>query len=523
MMKYATAQSLVSATPLISFAIVFGSPYALSSIAGGIASVAASSQLGNSMVDGSVSMKQQSYNNATKNQQQLAASTSMGSVINDGHVVQTTSQDGKYTAVSEQQDNLATNHVSTDADSASISQSLSGAKSKLAALTDREGKVTTLVDSQGKDWAQSFVNGTVTSENVSQTVIDTYKNGFTTGSSTEKGDTIVDSKSNGTNAHAGLDTPSAITAVTGVKGGASVTAANNHEVRTDMSAKETQAFNDAYEVMKSAAKTGSFTANNSADQKLGESYGANLSEQEQIATDKVKTAQDVKTYTEQASYVATNSGSINKNLNDAYFKEVMARHPEISSKSAAINWGNTHKQEAAEIGKAVTLSNNIFNTPEYKAHVAKMNKSTPSVDNTTIATPDSLKMKYQDSPATVESKAVVKDTTGAIKPIKEVVGDAAKSSNLVYTKGTGEILKSNLSPEEKAKVVDLDKERDKGEGSKAQTTMKDINGKKDKLDGIVGESTVARVVIKGKDDVIKANNAVNEYFGLKQKKENKDD
>ncbi|HAL94578.1 MAG TPA: conjugal transfer protein TraG, partial [Chitinophagaceae bacterium] len=34
MMKYATVQSLISATPLISFAIVFGSPYALSSIAG---------------------------------------------------------------------------------------------------------------------------------------------------------------------------------------------------------------------------------------------------------------------------------------------------------------------------------------------------------------------------------------------------------------------------------------------------------------------------------------------------------
>lgn len=68
MMKYATVQSLISATPLISFAIVFGSPYALSSIAGGLANTNSAMPIGGAMADGNLQMKQTSYDNTTKGQ-----------------------------------------------------------------------------------------------------------------------------------------------------------------------------------------------------------------------------------------------------------------------------------------------------------------------------------------------------------------------------------------------------------------------------------------------------------------------
>jgi len=495
-MQYATAQSLVSTVPLISFAIVFGSPYALSSIAGGIASVAASSQLGSSMVDGSVAMKQTSYNNATKNQQQLAPTLSMGAIVDDGMVRQTTSQDGEYTSVAEQQDQLATNHVSTDGDSASISQSLSGAKSQLASLTEREGKVTTLAKSQGMDWLKSIANGTVTANNMATTEVDTLKTMFGTSESTSSGTTSSNNKSTGTSAHAGVSTPSAITAVTGVSGGASVTAANTEDFRKELSEQDRQSYDTILDHANTAAKTGSFTTNNSTDQKLGESYGANLQEQEQIATDKAKTQQDVKTYTQQNSYVESNSGTITKNLNDAYFKETMARHPELSNKQQVLRWEKTHQEEAAAIGRDVSFSHNSFDTPEYKAYVARMDKNTPSVENTQIATPGSLKTEYKNSATNIENKAVVTDATGATKPIKEVVSNAAKSSNLGYNKDTREMLKNNLNSEEKIAMEKLQKERLGVKGTGAFETKEGLKEKEAKLQGITGDSAVARVLDK---------------------------
>jgi len=308
-----------------------------------------------------------------------------------------------------------------------------------------------------------------------------------------------------------------------VRGGASVTAANIEDFRKELSEQDRQSLDTIVDHANTAAKTGSFTTNNSTDQKLGESYGANLQEQEQIATDKAKTQQDVKTYTQQNSYVESNSGTITKNLNDAYFKETMARHPELSNKQQVLRWEKTHQEEAAAIGRDVSFSHNSFDTPEYKAYVAQMNKNTPSVEKTTIATPDSLKMEYKNSATDLENKAVVTDATGATKPIKEVVSNAAKSSNLGYNKDTREVLENNLSAKEKIAMDKLAKERNKVDGSKAKDTKEGLNKKISAHEGIAGDSAVARLVIKGRHDIIKADNTVSEYIGIKRKKEDKDD
>ena len=68
-----------------------------------------------------------------------------------------------------------------------------------------------------------------------------------------------------------------------------------------MSKEEMQNYNIVMENMKNAAKTGNFTTNNVADQKLGESFGANLMEQEQIGKEISATEQKNKTYSTQVS------------------------------------------------------------------------------------------------------------------------------------------------------------------------------------------------------------------------------
>ena len=88
------------------------------------------------------------------------------------------------------------------------------------------------------DWLKSIANGTVTADNMSTTEVDSLKTMFGTSESTSSGTTSSNNKSTGTSAHAGVSTPSAITAVTGVSGGASVTAANTEDFRKELSEQD---------------------------------------------------------------------------------------------------------------------------------------------------------------------------------------------------------------------------------------------------------------------------------------------
>jgi conjugal transfer mating pair stabilization protein TraG len=135
MMKYAAAQSLITATPLISFAIVFASPYALSSIAGGIASVGAANSIGSNMADGNLSMGQVSYNNTTKGQQNLAPTLSMGGGVIDDGAMRVQSDGTGRQIITEYGDNLLHNVNGAESISASSSMSLNNSKTNMAALS----------------------------------------------------------------------------------------------------------------------------------------------------------------------------------------------------------------------------------------------------------------------------------------------------------------------------------------------------------------------------------------------------
>ena len=146
----------------------------------------------------------------------------------------------------------------------------------------------------------------------------------------------------------------------------------------------------------------------------------------------------------------------------------MARHPELGSKHEALNWSKSHREESNAIAQDVIKQNNPFETPEYKSWVANIEQNTPSVQNMKIATPDSLESKYQENAQRVEDKGVVKDATGATKPIKDVVNNAANNSNLQYNKPIKEVLTGGLSPTLQEANQDLAKERNKVEKSTAK-------------------------------------------------------
>jgi conjugal transfer mating pair stabilization protein TraG len=470
MMKHAASQSLITATPLISFAIVFGSPYALSSIAGSIAGVGAANSIGSNMADGNLSMAQVANNNTTKGQHNERATLTFGSAIEDGAMRIQSDHAGRQ-VITEYGDNLVHNINGAESVTASSSMSLNNAKTDMAALTQREGQTATAINAKSTDLAKSFASGDTTINGLSKSSQETLKNSFGVTQSDKSGTSIVDSKSTGTNANVTVGVPSALTAVTGVGGSVSTNASNNLELRKDMSRDEVVAYNKAIEEVQSATKDDRINSTNSEDTRLAQSLRADLTTQDQIATDKAKTQQEIDTYSNQVSYAQTNAGTINKNLNEPFLQEVMARHSEISSKQQALDWSRSHREESDAIARDVIKQNNPFESPEYKSWVENIEQDTPLLQNLKISTPDSLESKYQENAQRVEEQAVVKDTTGATKPIREVVGNAANKSNLQYDKDIKEVLTGGLSPTLQEANQKLDNERNKAKKS----TAKEIN------------------------------------------------
>ena len=489
MMKYATVQSLISATPLISFAIVFGSPYALSSIAGGLANTNTAMPIGGAMADGNLQMKQTSYDNTTKGQHNVSPTLLMGSSVVDGANSVKMGQDGGNVILTEQGTQLINNHTGTEGQTATVGDSYNRAQSDLASLTDRHSKISNLTEAQSIDFVKSLVNGTVQSDNISDADIASMKQVIGDGKTLTQGTDVTKGKSTGTQSNV---TAGASFWGSGVSTGTN--AANIEDIRKNMSEQDRQTFDNFMEKSKTIAKNQNFTTNNSQDQKLGESLGSNLTKQESIGKEIAKTTQDVETYGNQLSYLQHNSGAINSNLNDAFLNEVMARHPELTSKAHAQRWVTNHPEEAKAIGQDVVRVNDPLKTPEYQAYVSRIQKNAPSVQNMEIPTEDSLKSKYEQNAQNIREQAVVKDVTGEEKPLKEVVSNAVNNPNLKYNKPVEETLKNNLNSEQLKIVQNLENERVRGDGSKAKDVNDELNIKKEAFDSLTGKYTGLRVL-----------------------------
>jgi hypothetical protein len=475
-------------------------------------------------------MKQSSYDNITRGQHNHNAALQMGGgIINDGAMSVQTSQDGQSNVITEYGHNLLNNHVQSENWGESANQSLSDAQSIHASTAERRAETATLTDTQSTDFATKIANGTTTSAGVSTNSQATLKEAFSLNESTVDSTSTGETHTTGTHANAGVDVPGAVSALTGVKGGVGASAANTEEIRQGMSEDKRQAFDTAMEEVKTAAKTGNFATNNSEDRTLGTSLGTNLTKLEQISKEEAIQKQDVATYSNQVAYAQSNSGTINRNLNEPFIQEVMSRHPELTSADAAIRWSKTHQTEAAAIGKDVVAANDPFKTEHYKSYVENMNKNTPSVQNMNIPAADSLDKKHQEKVDNIKEQAVVTDATGGKKPIETVVNNALNDSDSRYNGTNKENLKNTLNPDQVVAMNKLENERNKGDGSDSIKIAKKIERAGTDFDSLSGQSATLRLgakIAKDSENVIKASvdpkngilGLVNDKFSDKQGK-----
>jgi conjugal transfer mating pair stabilization protein TraG len=514
LMKYATSQQLITLVPAMSYAIVHASGYALSGIASGLASVGAGMGIGSSISDGNLSMGQISNNNITKGQHNLAPSLRLGSAIDDGMMNVRTDHDGRSSVVTEYADNLVNNVSASEFLQTSTQENLSNATSKLASLTERHGELVTLTDQQGFDFVKAIASGEIKTDALSQAQVDSLKTMISNGHTTTSDTSSSDSKTKGENTTLGGNTPF---------GGININASNTQEFRKSLSEQDRQSFDNIMESAKSAARTRSFTANDSEDRKLGESYGANLSKQEQISKDISTAQQNVDTYSSQLNYTRNNSGTINKNLNEPFLQEIINRNDGINSKDQAVRWASLNKEEANAIARDVIKQNNPFESKEYQNYIANIKKDAPST-NTAIPTGDSLESKYKNNAENIKDKSELENATirtnntqkPSTSPTKD--GTMGGDNSNVDPK---QLLKNQLSPKEQIIADELqnnkkaleDEYKTKKEGGKDKNPVdfKIVRNKvaeaEDKHKGIVGKSTVARVL----DDI---GNTSSEVLGI---------
>ena len=494
LLKYAASQSLITSVPIISYAVIFGGSYALSSIAGAVAGTASSTSIGANMADGNISFGQRSYDNLTRGQENYAPSLLMGGGVIDDGMMRVQSDSNGNQIITEHQDNMSRNYNAQESMSSSTSTSLGNSKSLMASISDRESQVSSLVNAQNLDVARSIARGTTQASNLSISEVNALKMGFGMDQSTNKGTTSSDNKSTGTNAHLDLKVPRAVSAITGFGGGTSTTAANSHDVREDMSVQERQAFNGALDKVKSAAKADSLTTNNSDDMRLNKSFSSNLSKQEQIGHEKAKTQQDIDSLTKQLSWIESNSGTINRNANDQVIKEVMNQHPELRSKEQAARWMKTHAEEADAIARPIISNFNPFDSAQNRSEAQSIERSAPNAKTMTINSADGLEQNYKEQSQKVQDKAVVTNDKGEQKSLENVVTKAANSSNPWYNKDTNAMLGQHLNSEEKQMVGKLENEMKRGKDSASKRVIAKIAEDRSMSKTISGKSTVLRVV-----------------------------
>lgn len=448
LMKYSTVQGLVASVPFISFAIVFGSPYALSSIAGSVAGVSSSASIGANMAEGNLSMNQVAYGNVSKYQRQEAPSLVMGGGVIDDGGMRVLSDGSGNQIITEHQDQLSVNYNSSEAITSSIAQNLANARSQMASISERESEQVAIVDSQTTDVARNIAHGTSSIEGLSVSGQAAIKKAFNVGESTSKNESASDSKSVGDHANFFAGIPGYI--------GIGVNASDSKDARDDLTDQERQDLNYAREQIKQAIKSGSVNSTSSDDMRLNDSLSANLSKQEQIATEKANMQQNIDTLSSQLSYVEQNSGTINRNVNDQVIKAVMQDHPELKSKEQAVRWMNAHRTEVDEIAKPIINNYNPFEDTAVQKTVNTMKANTPSSSSMEIASSDSLENKHNNNVENVRSKAIVVDETGKEKALEDVVKEGASGFDLSYNGSVEDALNNNLTSEEKEQKAELD-------------------------------------------------------------------
>ncbi|KJW01993.1 conjugative transfer TraG domain protein, partial [Rickettsia argasii T170-B] len=125
-------------------------------------------------------------------------------------------------------------------------------------------------------------------------------------------------KGTGTSSDIGLRIPSIL--------GITVTSTNQHEQDKGKSVNQQQSYNEALSKIKSATKNGRLSSANSNTQSLSNNLNSNFSEQQSVGQEIAQTKQNMQQLSYNMNYIAQNSSSIDRNLNEPVLNAIIAKN-----------------------------------------------------------------------------------------------------------------------------------------------------------------------------------------------------
>ena len=356
------AEGLMALVPAISWAVLSGGGYALANLSGSVTRSieGISSKLGSDIVDGNVSIDNQTLHgrsiaNAQMAQQQLGASHDFSRRISDGQFTTTYTPQGQA-IFNETQTNLGTHVVGTDNIAASLTES--GTRSKQAALQHSASASQSF--QQGLNELYSYADHYSKSQALQERFGKSHeagegqdwKNTLDTAHKFAQDNKISDDKAFEVLSFASADTGALkfIGINAGIKG--QVSGRENDSTLIDK-AKSSGIADQFSHSLNSAYKHSTGTDGSLSDQtqkQVVESIQGNFQKAEHYQDQSQASYAESENFSRAAAFVESSGGSITTNLDNEVLSYVAAKK-EMSREQAA-RWQSTHKDEyGAEAGK----------------------------------------------------------------------------------------------------------------------------------------------------------------------------
>ncbi|WP_341756998.1 conjugal transfer protein TraG N-terminal domain-containing protein [Candidatus Tisiphia endosymbiont of Nemotelus nigrinus] len=454
--SYATYQMFAASVPMLAYAVLKGCTHATTALAGAFAPSSTAVSIGSNMADNNLNIDTISHGGRNIGQEQYAASLHMGGgVIDDGGMRVVSPDFGGGQIVTQPIDSLPTNYRASQMYSDSLQTQLTDTQSKIGALTNRSAELTSAENRQMLDLAHKIARGEASIEGMSVSEQESLRETLSQGFTSSKGNSSKTTMDTATNTSASVGFK-----IAGTGASTGVSSSNSESISREMSTSEQRAYNAAMEKVKNAAKTNSITGTSDDVKSLTTGLSQTMSEQQSIGREIARTAQTMQSLQSQKSYVAQNSATIDRNVNDAVLQRIIDTHPEITSKEQAARWMMSHPVETDQLAKQVmSIDNPLPNKNWDKVTAAIKGRELSNIDsyinNTAIKTTEQLKTEAAESTEKLRNQATVKDATGGEISLSQKVENDLHFAKQSYNKDTRHVLNDNLSVGEKIIVQDI--------------------------------------------------------------------
>ncbi|XVN42521.1 MAG: conjugal transfer protein TraG N-terminal domain-containing protein [Candidatus Rickettsia vulgarisii] len=419
--EFATFQMLAASVPMLSWAVLKACAHATTTLANQFSPVPVASNIGANIADNNLAMDNYNIGNRTIAQQNLTPTLQLaGGIIDDGGMRVISTDSGRQ-VLTQAVDSLVNNYRSSKLLQDSYQSQFMSSQSYLDSLNDRYSDLTTTGNSIATEIGKRLSYEEAKSIGITDSQYLALQQMNSDSTSATDHTSSSNRKGMSTSADIGFKIPSI--------GGTNVISTNDQGKERGKSVNQQQSYNEALSKIKSATKDGRLSNANSNVQSLSNNLNSNFSEQQSVGQEIARTKQNIEQLSYNMNYIAQNSATIDRNLNEPVLNAIVAKNiPGVSSKEQAAMWTGIHREEAEQIA----------------LDIAKIDNTIPqnlsSVSNVNIPSKESLRSSFDENKQRLNDQAAI----SSINDRKNDIYDKNVEQMLIQSADNNEIEKVKI-------------------------------------------------------------------------------